>query len=230
MQWQHRSPAYRCRPGRAASLRGNGPAGRVWRAVRRVAVPAPCRAGPQAPGAAAHPPEAGAVFLPAPLAAPGRALGGAGGVCAAAALCTAVRLVCGHLFPHHRTGCAGLRRPAGSGPAARCGCDRGKAHRRGVRPFAQRRVLLGQPEFCQRAAGGGSRRGQAQAGHCRRNAARHPGKMRRHCSAHEPYQRHHAGAAGPAGGSRAGPHWHSPRRAGRHPDLCARRRNGDCAV
>ena len=40
----------------------------------RVAVPAPCRAGPQAPGAAAHPPEAGAVFLPAPLAAPGRAL------------------------------------------------------------------------------------------------------------------------------------------------------------
>ena len=49
MQWQHRSPAYRCRPGRAASLRGNGPAGRVWRAVRRVAVPAPCRAGPQAP-------------------------------------------------------------------------------------------------------------------------------------------------------------------------------------
>lgn len=48
MQWQHRSPAYRCRPGRAASLRGNGPAGRVWRAVRRVAVSAPCRAGPQA--------------------------------------------------------------------------------------------------------------------------------------------------------------------------------------
>ena len=64
----------------------------------------------------------------------------------------------------------------------------------------------------------------------RRNAARHPGKMQRHCSAHEPYQRHHAGAAGPAGGSRAGPHWHSPRRAGRHPDLCARRRNGGCAV
>ncbi len=27
MQWQHRSPAHRCRPGRAASLRGNGPAG-----------------------------------------------------------------------------------------------------------------------------------------------------------------------------------------------------------
>ena len=67
MQWQHRSPAYRCRPGRAASLRGNGPAGRVWRAVRRVAVPAPCRAGPQAPGAAAHPPEAGAYFRLRPL-------------------------------------------------------------------------------------------------------------------------------------------------------------------
>lgn len=123
----------------------------------------------------------GCISVCAPCCA-GPGFGGAGGVCAAAALCTAIRLVCGHLFPHHRTGCAGLRRPAGSGPAARCGCDRGKAHRRGVRPFAQRRVLLGQPEFCQRAAGGGSRRGQAQTGHCRRNAARHPGKMQRHCS------------------------------------------------
>ncbi len=127
------------------------------------------------------------LFLLRRLAAPGRALG-RGLAVFLPLLLFAQQFVWlrRHLFPHHRTGCAGVCRSARGGPAARRCCDRSKARRRGIRPAAQRRVLMGQPEFCQRTAGSGSRCRKAQARHCRRDAAWHPGKMRRHCSAHEP--------------------------------------------
>ena len=137
-QRQHRGPAHRCRPGRAASLRRDGSARGLLRPLCRPAVSAPCCSGPQIPGTAAGAQKAGAVLPGAPVAAPGRVLGRVGGVPAAFALDAAVRLVCCRLHPHRRTGCAGVCRPAGGGPAARLCRDRSKARRRGICPAAQR--------------------------------------------------------------------------------------------
>ena len=172
----------------------------------------------------------GLYFRCAPCCA-GPGFGRAGGVCAAAALCTAVRLVCGHLFPlttgQAARACAVLR---GSGPAARCGCDRGKAHRRGVRP-------LHSGEFSWASLNFAKGRLVVEAAAARPKPDIAAGTLhgiRARCGGTVLRTNLTSGTMlvqpGQQVEGRAGPHWHSPRRAGRHPDLCARRRNGGCSV
>ncbi len=78
-----------------------------------------------------------------------------------------------------------FRRAASTGQADLAGsvldCPRqlhhaGKADRRGIRPFAERRVFVGEPEFSGRTARGGSSRRKAGAGHRRRKAGRRIGQ------------------------------------------------------
>ena len=102
--------------------------------------------------------------------------GGSGRDCCSSFPCCCGRRILSGLWiqqPFRRAASTGQADPAGSV----LDCPRqlhhaGKADRRGIRPFAERRVFVGEPEFSGRTARGGSGRRKAGAGHRRRKAGR----------------------------------------------------------
>ena len=196
-----------------------------------VALPKARSAGPEAAGAAAHRSAHRPLLFPPALSPAAGAMGGTAALRSPAAVVAEFCLDRGSQQPFRRAASAGQADPAGNV----LDCPRqlhhaGKADRRGIRPFAERRVFVGEPEFSGRTARGGSSRRKAGAGHRRRKAGRHIGQNRRNRGPHQSHRRHDAGHPRTGRGGRAAAHRHSPHRAGRHPHLRTRRRGRLCPI